>query len=172
MQPDQTTSPDDLRFERPSWDLYFLGIATAVAARASCRRKKVGAILVDENRVIIGTGYNGAPRGMPDCFEAGCDLRMIDGRESCCRTIHAESNAIDFAMRMSNNVTLYANVIPCRLCALRIVQVGIGRVVFSETYISQGTLEVPKLFAGANVELDHCDAEGNLTRITSVLEAP
>jgi len=172
MQPNQTTSPDDLRFERPSWDLYFLGIATAVAARGSCRRKKVGAILVDENRVIIGTGYNGAPRGMVDCFEAGCDLRVIDGRESCVRTIHAESNAIDFAMRMSNNVMLYTNVIPCRLCALRIIQVGIGRVVFGELYISQGTLEVPKLFANTNVRLDHCNDRGDITQVVSLLDTP
>lgn len=139
---------------RPDWDAYFLGIARAVSARASCRRKKVGAVLVDENHVIVGSGYNGAPRGLPDCLTHGCDVRVIDGRESCVRTLHAESNAIDFAYRSANNVTLYTNVIPCRLCALRIIQTGIVRVVYEETYISQGTNEVPALLEAARIPLE------------------
>lgn len=52
----------------PDWDQYFLGIAEAVSARAKCTRRRVGALLVHEHR-IIATGYNGAAPGRPDCLE-------------------------------------------------------------------------------------------------------
>lgn len=138
---------------RPGWDEYFMGIAFAVAKRGSCRRKQVGAILVDEDRRIVGGGYNGAPRGMPDCLEVGCDVRVIDGRESCVRTLHAESNALDFAIRGANNVTLFSTVIPCRPCSLRIIQAQIVRVVFFEDYQSQGTPDGVRLLAEAKIPL-------------------
>ena len=52
----------------PGWDDYFLGIAEAVSARAKCVRRRVGAVLVVDRR-IIATGYNGAAPGLPDCLE-------------------------------------------------------------------------------------------------------
>lgn len=56
---------------RPGWDVYFLNIAVAVARRADCTRRSVGAVIVREHR-IISTGYNGAPRGAPGCLEGAC----------------------------------------------------------------------------------------------------
>jgi dCMP deaminase len=55
---------------RPGWDDYFLGIATAVSARADCTRSLVGAVIVKDNQ-IVQPGYNGAPPGMPGCLSAG-----------------------------------------------------------------------------------------------------
>lgn len=52
---------------RLSWDTYFLNIAAAVAARADCTRRQVGAVIVKDNRVV-STGYNGAPAGEPGCL--------------------------------------------------------------------------------------------------------
>lgn len=133
--------------KRPDWDLWFMRQAYVTAERGSCTRKQVGALIVrDRDKRVISGGYNGAPRGMPDCLEAGCDLRVIDGRESCVRTIHAESNALDLCGPIAEAHTLYTTVIPCRLCALRIIQAGIQTVVYHEVYISQGTLEVEALF--------------------------
>lgn len=133
--------------ERPNWDLWFMRQAYVTAERGSCLRKQVGAIIVrDRDRRVISGGYNGAPRGMPDCLEFGCDVRVIDGRESCVRTIHAESNALDLCGPISEPHTLYTTVVPCRLCALRIVQAGIRTVVYHEFYQSQGTLEVAAIF--------------------------
>lgn len=56
---------------RPSWDQYFLRIASAVAARADCTRRRVGAVIVKGNR-IVSTGYNGAPAGCAGCLEGAC----------------------------------------------------------------------------------------------------
>lgn len=53
-----TTAPAS-RTARPDWDTYFLGVADAVAVRADCRRRQVGAVIVSEDRRIISTGYNG-----------------------------------------------------------------------------------------------------------------
>lgn len=57
---------------RPSWVDYFLGLADAVAVRADCTRRKVGAVVVDgKTKHIISTGYNGAAPGEPGCLSAG-----------------------------------------------------------------------------------------------------
>jgi dCMP deaminase len=55
---------------RPGWDDYFLAIAEAVAARADCTRRQVGAVIVRDHR-IVATGYNGAPPGHRGCLSAG-----------------------------------------------------------------------------------------------------
>lgn len=58
--------------DRIDWPDYFLQIADAVAARADCTRRKVGAVVVDaQTRHIISTGYNGAAPGEPGCLSAG-----------------------------------------------------------------------------------------------------
>ncbi|MFA7349109.1 MAG: deaminase, partial [Desulfurivibrionaceae bacterium] len=82
---------------RPSWDEYFMGITEMVAQRSTCLRRKVGAILVRDKR-IIATGYNGAPAKVSHCLDIGC-LREQQGipsgeRHELCRGLHAEQNAI------------------------------------------------------------------------------
>lgn len=130
-------------------------LAFVTAERASCPRKKVGAMIVrDRDKRVISGGYNGAPRGMPDCLEVGCEMRLIGEKESCVRTIHAESNALDLCGPLSEPHTLYCTVIPCRDCALRIIQASfIKRVVYFEYYESRGTKDVEALFAGAETQL-------------------
>lgn len=158
------TSAPGFTFKRPSWDLYFLRLAFVTATRASCPRKQVGAIIVrDRDRRIVSSGYNGAPRGLPSCDEVGCDVRVLPGGKpegSCVRTIHAESNALDLAGPVSVEPhTLFCTVIPCRDCALRIIQAGIRRVVFYEFYDSRGSHEtlalfgIPSMVAGAPLPL-------------------
>lgn len=138
---------------RPSWDLWFMRQAFVTAQRGSCRRLRVGALIVrDRDKRVISGGYNGAPRGMPDCLEVGCDLRKnLGGRDSCFRTLHAESNALDLAGRVDDEPhTMYVTVTPCRPCAMRIVQHGIARIVYHAYYESQGTKEVEAIFAGTD----------------------
>ena len=86
------------RQSRPGWDEYFIGIAKAVSARATCLRRKYGAVIT-RDKIIVSTGYNGAPSGMRDCIEVGrCtrkELQIPHGeRYELCHSVHAEANAI------------------------------------------------------------------------------
>lgn len=139
---------------RLDWDTYFCLLAHVVALRGSCDRKQVGAVIVDTQHRVISTGYNGGAAGMPDCDVAGHLLKEIDGRESCVRTLHAESNAIDYATRSLQGATLYATVTPCFDCAKRIVGQGIQRVVYSVFYQSRNTDLVADYFKEAGVEVN------------------
>lgn len=82
---------------RPSWDRYFLEIAKLVSSRSTCKRRKVGAVVVKDKR-ILATGYNGPPSGVAHCTEIGClreQLGIPSGeRHELCRGLHAEQNAI------------------------------------------------------------------------------
>lgn len=148
-----TTSLDnEAKRIRPSWDQYFLAMAEVVARRATCDRKHVGAIIVDERHRIVSTGYNGSAKGMPHCDDDGHLLKEIDGRESCIRTLHAEDNALGDAGRRADKGTIYVTVIPCYNCAKRIVNAGIQRVVWSEYYPSQNTTLVIDFFKEAGVD--------------------
>jgi dCMP deaminase len=124
---------------RPSWTDYFMSIAYLVSTRATCDRKKVGSLIVNASHRIIATGYNGAPSGMPECDAVGHELKEIDGRLSCVRTLHAESNALDFAGNLSRDCVLFTTVVPCYDCAKRIVNAGITTVYYAEYYKSRNT---------------------------------
>ncbi len=117
---------------RPSWDDYFLDMARLVATRATCPRRRVGAVLVRDRRVIA-TGYNGAVRGAPHCDEVGCLL--VDGH--CRRATHAELNALLYCAAYgvsSAGATLYCTDFPCVDCAKALVQAQVRHVVYLADY--------------------------------------
>ena len=60
---------------RPSWDQYFMQLASLAARRSNCMKRRVGCVLVREKRVI-STGYNGTPRNLLNCNEGGCKLQI------------------------------------------------------------------------------------------------
>ncbi|MDG4783240.1 dCMP deaminase family protein [Micromonospora sp. WMMD961] len=122
---------------RPDWDSYYLGIAVAVAARADCTRRQVGAVVVRDHR-IVGTGYNGAPSGVPGCLTAGAcprgrlsyDQLAADSSYSNCVAVHAEANALLRAgFEASRGAVLYITDPPCHECSRLIAAAGIARVV-------------------------------------------
>lgn len=129
---------------RPSWDEYFIGLLGPLAARASCDRGQSSAVIVDQDNNIVSTGYVGAPSGLPDCYEAGHDLVTIgvqgkpeEETSHCVRTIHAEMNAILNAAKKGvpcKGATMYCIMVPCRSCAMAIIQSGIKRVVACYEY--------------------------------------
>lgn len=136
---------------RPDWDEYFLDIAEKVALRGSCPRLQVGAVLVDNDNGIIATGYNGSPRGLPDCTEIGCYTPV---GERCERTLHAESNTLLQAGRNGASTvgtTIYVTYRPCYRCCLQIVQAGISRVVYRFDYSSDSAFKVDEMLALANI---------------------
>ena len=120
---------------RPTWDEYFLGIAKMVATRSTCDRRNVGAVIT-KNKVILSTGYNGAPRGMPHCDDAGHEIS--DGH--CIRTVHAEANAVAQAARNGTPIdgaVIYLTHSPCYDCFKIMVNAGIASVMYDDFYSSR-----------------------------------
>ncbi len=142
--------------KRPGWDEYFMSIAMAVAGRANCSRRMIGAVLV-KDRQIISTGYNGTPAGIKNCNEGGCVRCSSDvpsgaalEKCSCC---HAEENTIVQAARhgmRTEGATLYTTFTACTQCAKMIINAGLKKVVAMHDYPDDlGT----KLLKDANIEL-------------------
>ena len=146
---------------RPDKDQYGIDIARVIATRATCLRKRVGAVITDRRNNVLGTGYNGSPRGLSHCIDpgVGCLIKVINGRESCVRTIHAESNVLDLVGHRAEGGSIYITVTPCYECIKRIVNAGIKRVIFKEWYDSQNTDMVIDLLGEANIAWRHMDAE-------------
>jgi dCMP deaminase len=140
--------------ERPDWPTYFISQAYLISTRGTCLRKKVGAILVKDNQPV-SAGYNGSPKGAPHCTDegVGCLIKNIEGRDSCVRTLHAESNALDFAGRDAKGCILYATVTPCYECTKRIINAGIVSVWYHEWYQSQNTELVVDEFRRAGITI-------------------
>ncbi len=125
---------------RPSWPEYFMEITRMVAKRSTCLRRKVGAILVKDKR-ILATGYNGAPTGLKHCEEVGClreDSSVPSGtRHELCRGLHAEQNVIVQAACHGiaiKGATLYCTNKPCVICAKMIINAGIRKAFYEESY--------------------------------------
>lgn len=127
-------NPDRLR---PQWDTcvtltlrsdelsYFMLLAELASLRSNCMKRRVGAVLVSERRVV-STGYNGTPRGLRNCADGGC--ARCNGRTSCgvaldeCLCLHAEENALleagrDRAASSPLGGVLYCNTSVARACA-------------------------------------------------------
>lgn len=129
---------------RVDWDNYFLEIAKVVSKRSTCIRRKYGAVLVND-KIIISTGYNGAPRGETNCIDSNLcyreEMNVPKGeRYELCVAVHAEQNAlINADPNKMKNATLYiagfnadgsaADSTPCLLCQRMIKNTGISKVV-------------------------------------------
>lgn len=117
------------------WDSYFLTVADAVATKSKDQSTKVGAVIVDGNKVIRATGYNGFPRGIADTAE-----RLNDRAVKYSLITHAETNAILAAARVGvplDGCTLYCTMHPCSRCAGLIIQAGIKRVGFTDAELPE-----------------------------------
>ncbi|OCH94750.1 hypothetical protein OBBRIDRAFT_810330 [Obba rivulosa] len=121
---------------RPGWDTYFMQLATLASHRSNCMKRRVGAILV-RNKRIVATGYNGTPRGLRNCNEGGC-TRCNSASEISdeCVCLHAEENALLEAgrERVGDGAVLYCNTCPCLKCTIKIIQTGIKEVVYNLSY--------------------------------------
>lgn len=124
---------------RPNWDTYFLGIAEAVAMRADCSRRRVGAILVNTDRRHRGSGYNGArPKG-PSCLAGQCPRgrsdvapgSSYDTGAGACIAIHAEQNlCLDTTPDERRDATVYITDEPCDGCLRMLQGSGVSRIVW------------------------------------------
>ena len=137
---------------RPNWDEYFMDFAVLTARRSTCLRRQVGAVIVQDKH-IIATGDNGAPRGIEHCGEReGGGLREQLGvpsgeKHELCRALHAEQNAIIQAATLGQSVegaTIYITHQPCVICAKMIINAGIQRIVVREGYPDELAVEILK----------------------------
>ncbi|KAI1745178.1 cytidine deaminase-like protein [Xylaria scruposa] len=143
---------------RPSWDSYFMALASLAARRCNCMKRAVGCVLVDSKRRVISTGYNGTPRNLTNCMDGGCPRCNLGDATSgvslaTCLCLHAEENALLEAgrERIRDGSVLYCNTCPCLTCSIKIVQVGISEVVYNQGYSMDG--ETARVFMSAGVKL-------------------
>jgi len=127
---------------RPTWDEIFMNETYTWAARSTCLRRKVGAIITTQGHEMVSQGYNGSPRGTPNCADLEyCErqkLGVLSGqRLETCRAVHAEPNAIINAGRQGKNVQgdiLYCTTFPCQICAGIVVNAGIKEIIYEADY--------------------------------------
>lgn len=122
---------------RPEFDDIFMELAINLAKRSHCIKAQVGAVLTKDTR-IISIGYNGPPAGTHNCDEEfpeeGCPR---DAKGSCSLALHAEQNAILFAVKNGSNIegaTLFVTLAPCIACARVIYTMKISKVIFLHSY--------------------------------------
>ena len=117
------------------WDDRFMRIAQEVATWSKDPSTKVGAVIVDGNRVV-SMGFNGFPKGTLDHPE------LYTNRErKIRRVLHAEQNAIAFANRNVEWCTIYVTHAPCSRCVAQIIQSGIKRVVCPNPWSNNDYME-------------------------------
>jgi dCMP deaminase len=112
---------------RPNWDEYFFAIAEVASKRSQDPNSQVGAVIVNDDHVLLSTGYNGPARGVMDLPE-----RILENQKEKLRWMcHAEANAVFNAAKVGTQLdgaTIYVTKFPCVACAGAIAQVGIKRV--------------------------------------------
>ena len=136
--------------DRISKNEYYMNIAVQVSLRSTCIRRKVGAIIVKDNR-ILGTGYNGAAKGIPNC----CDYpdrcyRTANNIPSgtkleLCYAVHAEMNALFNAVQAGCDLKdseIYVTTFPCSNCSKQIIQSGIKKIYYIDKYTNEFTLNM------------------------------
>lgn len=147
--------------KRISWDKYFFEIAKLVSERSTCLRRKEGAVIVRDKRILT-TGYNGAPVKLPHCLETGClrEQRGFKGNNEqleICRGLDAVQNAViqsvicGVAIRDS---ILYATCVPSVTSVKIIINAGIKKI-----FIPCGELGelAAKILSQSKVRLVKCD---------------
>ncbi len=116
---------------------YYMNIAMSVRRKANCIGRKVGAVLVKENR-IISTGYNGTPAGYENCLEGGCvrcsKKQEFKGRHyDICICVHAEQNALITAAKFgiaTQGAIIFSTLRPCFNCTKEMLQAGVKEVYY------------------------------------------
>lgn len=137
---------DRAREKQLRYDKAYLRMAKTWSELSHCARKQVGAIIVKDG-MIISDGYNGAPSGFDNCCEN-------ENGETHWYVLHAEANAILKVAKSTHNcsdATLYLTLSPCRDCSKLVVQSGIKRVVFINSYKDTSGVDFLKE-AGIKVE--------------------
>lgn len=117
---------------RPSLDTVMLGVAMYLAHRATCAKLAVGCVLTDKHGRIIGSGYNGVPRGMVHCTDCACAGAAAPAGSDLCISVHAEQNALLNCRDPEQIETCYNTHAPCLRCAKMLLNTSCTRIVYHE----------------------------------------
>ncbi|HNU95352.1 MAG TPA: dCMP deaminase family protein [Candidatus Paceibacterota bacterium] len=132
------------RSNRISWDECFMRMAHLIAERSPDPSTQAGAIIANQNNVVVGVGYNGMPRGV--AFEDVPWEREGDFEDTKYPYIcHAEENAVYNANGSTKDCKLYCTLFPCNECAKTIIQNGIKEVIYdSDKYAKDSKFKTSK----------------------------
>lgn len=123
--------------QKPAFDDIFMDLAVNLAKRSHCVKAQVGAVLTKDTR-IISIGYNGPPSGTHNCdVEFPIDGCERDSKGSCSLALHAEQNAILYAVKNGSSIegsTIYVTLSPCIACARVIFTMKVAKVVYLNSY--------------------------------------
>lgn len=136
-----------------SWDEYFMGVAILASKRSKDPNTQVGACIVNEENIILSTGYNGFPSG---CSDDEYPWEREGENTKYPYVVHAELNAILNANGKSlRNSRIYVALFPCNECAKAIIQSGIKEVIYlSDKYETESsTIASKRMLASAGVEI-------------------
>jgi dCMP deaminase len=114
-----------------TWDEYFMGVAVLSGHRSKDPSTQVGACIVNEEKRIVGVGYNGFPHGISDNdpnFSWGKTGDFLETKYPF--VVHAEQNAILNSTKNLKGCTIYVGLFPCNECAKSIIQSGIKKVIY------------------------------------------
>ncbi len=126
-----------MRKEYITWDQYFMGVAKLSAMRSKDPATQVGACIINQDKRIVGIGYNGMPQGCDDTlFPWGKDGRFDETKYPY--VVHAEANAILNATQNLKGSTIYVTLFPCHECTKLIIQSGISEIVYESDKYRDG----------------------------------
>lgn len=138
---------------RPSFDEVYMQVVEIIAQRSTCLRKKVGAVITFDHR-ILSHGYNGVPSGHEHCCDTDLCLKTLAGSEEYKVCVHAEQNAICQCAKRGlalDGATVYVNADVCITCAKLMISSGVARVVVRRD--NQGTSDGFNLLRKCKVEV-------------------
>ena len=136
-----------------SWDEYFMGVALLSSQRSKDPHTKVGACIVNEDKRIVGIGYNGMPYGCDDKVYPWDNDKKADSLDTKYPyVVHAEPNAILNSTSNLKGSTLYVTLFPCNECAKLVIQSGIKHIIYmDDKYHTPSSIASRRMFDSANV---------------------
>ena len=145
------SAAEEVAHKEEKYHRLYMDIAYRVAEMSHAKRRKVGCVIVKDER-IISMGWNGMPAGMPNLCEDYDTLRAVSTTKK--EVLHAEANALMKLAKYgssANGATIYTTTSPCFECAKLIYQSGIKELVYSEFYTDQQPLTFLYTTPGFNI---------------------
>lgn len=122
------------------YDIAYLEMAEAFSKTSVAERLKVGCVIVRDGQPI-SLGINGTPSGW---YTNNCE---DENGETSWFTKHAEVQALNKLRKSTESsvgADMYITHSPCKMCCLDIIDAGIKRVVFKESYRDTSGIEILK----------------------------